>query len=806
MLMFKKISISKFFLPTLFLLGIIIRFYGLTTPAQPYDIATYQAWASHLLSVGPSSFFGSIWSDYLPLPIITFSLPLLISNAINLDFAIVFKAFHTIIELVLIGAIYTLIQKKATKYLLATFLLLLSPALIGNTSYWGQVDALPSLLSLLSLVILVNYDPQQKSRQAFLSAFLYGLAVAYKPIMLLVAPALWIVAIKRRKAWQFPLYSGTTFFLTALPFVHAPWEVIRFMWDRAIEQAGTYPYLSINAWNFWTIRGTTSWIPDNLSVLGVTGHSLGLFLFFTLSFVAFRSWYKQGFNPNLSYQLSALILLLFYTFTTRMHERHLLFGLPFLALAILQMPKLTWPYLALTACYALNLYGAFYWVINNQTWPFPVWVIAVVSILTVVTTLFVFITTLMPDLYQRLIKIFINNKALIAILSLATVLRFVNLSHPNAYIFDEVYHGFTAKEYLHNHIEAWEWWTTPPQGVAYEWTHPPVAKYGMVLGMLFLGEGELGYRAGSAVMGILGILGMYFFVHSLTKNHRLALLSTFLMTIEGTHLAQSRIAMNDSYMLTFYIWSLYAATKSRWKAAAIIYGLALGSKWSALYGAIPLAIIYIHQYWSQYQLNPSSLIRYTLYAIRYTLIVIAVYILTFTPFILAGHTWEQWWELHRQMWFYHTNLVATHAYQSTPLQWIFAARPVWYWVNYGSGVISNIYVQGNPLILWFGLAALILQLPLIRRFPYFVLYTLYFILFIPWIFSPRIMFYYHYLPSAVFLLPILASWLLTFPKKALYLTLTTFTLSLVFISPMLYGFALPEAYWTYFFGLFPNWK
>ena len=488
-----------------------------------------------------------------------------------------------------------------------------------------------------------------------------------------------------------------------------------------------------------------------------------------------------------------------------MHERHLLFGLPFLALSISQTPKMIWYYLILTMGYSLNLYGAFYWVINSQTWPFPAWVIAATSLATLIAAILMFIATLVPDIYQRLVGILVKNKVLLAILILATILRFVNLSHPNTYIFDEVYHGFTAKEYLHNHIEAWEWWTTPPQGVAYEWTHPPVAKYGMVLGMLFLGEGELGYRTGSAVMGVLGIIGMYLFVLALTKNQKFALLSAFLMTLEGTHIAQSRIAMNDSYMLTFYIYSIFFAVKSRWKLASILFGLALGSKWSAIYGLVPLMVVYL---WLN---NPKdwkiiTFFQHLLRVFRYLLITISVYILTFAPFILAGHTWEQWWELHRQMWFYHTNLVATHAYQSTPLQWIFAARPVWYWVNYGSGVISNIYVQGNPLMLWFGLAALILTLPKLFKFANFLFMILYLIFVVPWLFSPRIMFYYHYLPSAVFLLPILSSWLLSFPKKYLYLTLSLFVVSLIVIFPMLYGFALPEAYWTSFFSIFPNWK
>ena len=800
--MFRTIFSSRnLFYLTLFV-ALAVRIYGLTLPAQPYDIGTYHAWGSHLLSVGPQAFFGSIWSDYLPLPILTFALPTYLSQLFSLDFTLVFKATNTLIELLLLALI---IRSTGLKNKVIITLLLLAPATIGNTSYWGQVDSIPSLLSLLALSMLVT-PKTLSTKSTILSALFYGLAVAYKPIMLLISPILWIVAIKKKHSWHFPLVSGTIFFLTALPFVKMPWEVISFMYDRAVEQAGTYPYLSINAWNLWTITGNISWVPDNLTLLGISGHAFGLFLFFTSLLLIFKSWFKSGFDPKLSYQLSALVLIIFYTVTSRMHERHLLFGLPFLIIGLIKSPKLISHYIILSLCYILNLYSAFAWVMNNQVWPLPIWVTIISSYATVLSALSLLITTMVPDFYQKITNIIRSNKSLMLILILATLLRFVNLSHPAAYIFDEVYHGFTAREYLHSRVEAWEWWTKPPEGVAYEWTHPPVAKYGMVLGMLILGEGELGYRAGSAVMGVLGILGLYLFVSSLTHNKNLALLTAFLMTIEGTHIAQSRIAMNDSYMLTFYIWSLYAAVKSRWKMVAILYGLALGSKWSALYGALPLALLYSYNNSFFSKQNFMHYIKHFIFAIRYILITAAVYILTFAPFILAGHTWAQWWELHRQMWYYHTTLVATHGYQSTPLQWIFGARPVWYWVQYGEGVISNIYVHSNPLVLWLGLVALILQLPLIRRFPYFLLYTLYFILFIPWVISPRIMFYYHYLPSAVFLLPILASWLLALPKKIMYVSLFTLTLSLLLISPMLYGYPLRSEYWDALFKIFPTWK
>lgn len=799
--MFKIALTNKtFFFLTILLLGISLRLYGLSIPAQPYDIGTYHAWGNHILTVGPKQFFDSIWSDYLPLPILTFSIPALISHQINPNFGLVFKLLNTIYEIILAFSIASLFPKKK---IIIFSLLFLSPPLLGNTSFWGQVDAIPSLLALLSLSLLhINKD----GRKSTLAAILYGLSVAYKPIMILISPILWYVATSRKKFFQFPLVSGATFFLTALPFVSSPLQVFSFMWSRATEQAGTYPYLSINAWNLWTITGEAGWIADSNTILGVSGRSLGILLFLFVTFLLFRFYHRHELTISQSYHLSAAVLTLFYTVTTRMHERHLLFGLPFLALALVTNIRLSWEYLILSLCYTLNLYSAYMWVIDNQVWPLPPEITILSSWLTVFACASLILKIFMPEYPKRLLKLIKSNLPLVAILILATLLRFVNLSHPKAYIFDEVYHGFTAKEYLHNHIEAWEWWTTPPEGVAYEWTHPPIAKYGMVLGMLLVGEGELGYRVGSAVAGVVGILGLYVFIFTLTRSRSLALLSSFLMTIEGTHIAQSRIAMNDSYMLAFYLWALVAAVRSRWRSVAILYGLALGSKWSALYGAVPLAFMYVYQTVIILRPKPLESVLKLLSALRYVLIALGIYILSFAPFILAGHTWQQWWELQRQMWYYHTNLVATHGYQSTPLQWIFVARPVWYWVEYGTNVISNIYVQGNPLVLWVGLIALLLQLRNIFSYQYALLYILYTIFTLPWVASPRIMFYYHYLPGTVFLMPILASWLLTFPKKVLYITIFSFILSLLLVSPMLYGFPLPTVYWNSFFRLFPNWK
>ncbi|MBP9670423.1 phospholipid carrier-dependent glycosyltransferase [Candidatus Woesebacteria bacterium] len=797
--MLKQIWQNKiYFLTLVWVTAILIRLYGLTIPAQYYDIGTYESWSRSFWLQSPSLFFSTVWSDYLPLPILTFAPISLVADFFHLPFGIVFKLLHIVLELILIFFIAKSTPKSSI-FSLSIYLLLLSPALIGDNAFWGQVDTIPALLALLSLTKIINPQASLLS-----SSILFGLAVAYKPIMVLVAPVLWLVTIvQKRPWWQLPTFSMITFFLTGVPT--GGLGFVSHIFDRITSQTGTYPFLTVNAFNFWSLHPNLSWIPDSTSVFNLSGQALGTILFVSLTLFTFNAWRKQDFSPQYAWRVAATIMVIFFTFTTRMHERHLLFGLPFLTLAAMTDYYLLIPLTLLTTTFTLNLYGAYYWVNHAQIWPFSLSTISLISWVTVLAALLLVFVWSWPSLLKSIFVKVKSNQLLVGILIFASLLRFVNLSHPPAYIFDEVYHAFTSREYLNNHVEAWEWWTTPPEGVAYEWTHPPLAKYCMVAGMLLFGENSLGWRFGSATFGVVSLLGLYLFLTALTSNKHLALLATFLVSIEGLHLVQSRIAMNDTYMLCFYTWSMYLAVKSRWKGAAILYGLALASKWSALYGIVPLALLYLHQNPLRHWHLKSGVLHF-LFAVRLSLIVLTVYTLTFTPFILAGHTWAQWWELHRQMWYYHTHLVATHAYQSTPIKWIFDLRPVWYYVNYQDNFLSNIYAIGNPIILWLGLFAAVINLKYLFLYPYSILYSLYFVLFIPWVISPRIMFFYHYLPSAYFLTTILASWLVRLNPLYRRLLLVLSVLGLLLISPMIYGLPTSNIYWDNLFKLFPTWR
>ncbi len=151
-------------------------------------------------------------------------------------------------------------------------------------------------------------------------------------------------------------------------------------------------------------------------------------------------------------------------------------------------------------------------------------------------------------------------------------------------------------------------------------------------------------------------------------------------------------------------------------------------------------------------------------------------------------------ELHHQIWWYQSTLKATHPFQSKPYQWFLNLRPVWMHITtHSENMVSNIYSVGNSMLFWTADFAVLLTIVIIitnlflghandfklsstevmleakrsstpKIFsdtlnPMFFLLTSYFIMWLPWQLSPRIMFFNHYAPAVPLLCIFLAYWL-----------------------------------------------
>lgn len=419
-------------------------------------------------------------------------------------------------------------------------------------------------------------------------------------------------------------------------------------------------------------------------------------------------------------------------------------------------------------------------------------------------------------------------KILGAILCLALSLRLVRLEVPADFYFDEVYHGFTAKRYLHAERDAYDPWGKAPEGRANEWTHPPLGKLLMSAGMLVAGETSFGWRLSSALLGTASIALTATIGLALFGSAIVALFAALLLTLEGLFLVQSRIAMIDVHFVFFMLLtcqSLLRLLKTSGPAKAIktrdiflvgiFLGLSAATKWTALYlfafvGAILLLALLQGRFrptWPQWCLAPLALF----------LLPAVIYFLSYAHYFSLGFSFAEFKELQRQMWWYHTNLKATHSYSSKPWQWVLDLRPVWMYVSYATpGKIANIYNLGNPIILWAGaLASGICLFRLIKNFSNerFFLLLAYFIMWLPWVFSPRINLFYHYTPAIPFLCLLLSYELLN-PSKLAWKIRRGLAFSLAFLAttwliifyPHLTALPMPRQFVDAVYFALPGWK
>ncbi len=357
---------------------------------------------------------------------------------------------------------------------------------------------------------------------------------------------------------------------------------------------------------------------------------------------------------------------------------------------------------------------------------------------------------------------------IVLICILAFSLRLYRLQTPTGFYFDEVYHGYTAVEYAAGNRDTYNPWAhqnTP--GLAYEWVHPPLAKLIMAGSVWVFGPVSWAWRLpsalfGTAVIGLSGILAWVWW-----RKASIAIFTSAILAIDGLVLVMSRLAMNDVFFLSFLLLSLilYSLSweKRSWKrwlfAAGISLGAALASKWTTVY-IFPLIAIDTFARLAQEKKWSWERLSWVIGVFLVTLP--AMYLLSHAQYFWWGYSWDDFVILQQQIYGYHTNLVATHPYQSIPLQWILDLRPVWFHSSSSLNIMSNIYALANPIFLWSGLGATlllfanILQNPSWKSWANIRVLLAYCSLWMPWIFSPRIMFFYHYLPALPFLAMILA--------------------------------------------------
>ena len=295
-------------------------------------------------------------------------------------------------------------------------------------------------------------------------------------------------------------------------------------------------------------------------------------------------------------------------------------------------------------------------------------------------------------------------KALLGlILLIAALLRFWNLGSPNQLVFDEVYYVDGAQDYLRDGVET-------KDGEAEFVVHPPVGKWLIAAGIKIAGDDPIGWRLSGALIGTLSIALLYLVALRLFKSQFIALSAATLMTIDGLHLVMSRTALLDIFLMFFMLAAFLALLYERHLLVAISLGLALGTKWSALYFIAALLIYLLF-------VNRRSLLLYLP-------IIPLTYLLSWSGWLLTDKGWSRdyssnplvsLFKYHREILNFHSGLTTDHSYEASPWNWLVLGRPTsfFYESPKGCGADScaqEILALGTPIIWWCGLIAIFITL------------------------------------------------------------------------------------------------
>lgn len=341
-------------------------------------------------------------------------------------------------------------------------------------------------------------------------------------------------------------------------------------------------------------------------------------------------------------------------------------------------------------------------------------------------------------------------------------------------MFDEVYHGRTAYEFLHGLV-------------TYEVTHPHFGKILLSLGVLMFGMNPFGWRFMAAVFGILIIPLIYLFAKKLFKDTYIATAASLLLAFDCMHYTLSRIATIDIFAAFFillmyyymyqYLQKDHEYRKTRASArdsflptdiyiplalAGISMAFGIATKWTGVYAGIGLAVLFI---WHTILHFPKKQVGklFAFCCVFFIAIPIVLYTLCFIP--VVGYTpyknlIDKTIQGTMYMFNYHSTLVAEHYYSSPFYEWPVIWMPLLYANDAVNATdVSAVSCMGNPAIWWVGIPCVL-----------YVFYRwigkrdkkagflciAYLAQYVPWMSVGRITFIYHYFPAIIFVMLIMA--------------------------------------------------
>ena len=395
----------------------------------------------------------------------------------------------------------------------------------------------------------------------------------------------------------------------------------------------------------------------------------------------------------------------------------------------------------------------------------------------------------------------------VVVTAVAGVLRFWNLGRPREFLFDETYYakdGFSLWKFgyardwvdkVNDAIVEGRYNPSMQKDTPSMVVHPEVGKWLIGAGEKVFGFESFGWRFPSAVVGTLMVLVMVRLARRVTRSNLLGGVAGLLLAFDGLQFVLSRLALLDIFVAFFLLCAVSCLVADRdwgrarmaalveergasyspdggfgpvrglrwrpWRlAAGVMFGLAIGSKWSAL---VPLAgfglLVVCWDAGMRRALGVrraflKAAVADGLLAFGYLVgVALVVYVATWTGWLMHAHTYEvhlgdnnygpPWgaytqnaahgfldslvqgvrslYHYHRDVYSFHSKGLdgVEHVYASDPLGWLVLNRPVGVAADLGikpgdqgctapsdSTCLRQVILLGTPVLWWAGVAAL----------------------------------------------------------------------------------------------------
>jgi len=359
--------------------ALILRLYLSQFGGYELDVNWFKNWSQEVYSNGFSNFYQNTNSDYPPFYIYILWVIGAINSltSTNINPLILFKLPSFFADIATSLLIFIIVIKY-TSYktaLISVIFYAFNPAIIYNSSIWGQVDSIYTFLLLFAIYEFISEKPTN-------SAIFFALSILTKPQSLVLFPLFLILGFKKYKLnvlIRSSIISFVVFILFALPFYvnTSILELYRLYTSSYIQ----YPFTSLNAFNFWALVGMFK--PDNTIFLFLTYRIWG-YILFSIFFIYITYFTIKNNNNTILYYSSVLLFLGFFMLFTRIHERYMFPIFSFLSIVIIFDRRLYYVYILSTITFLANLYLVFEEIKMGYAIPFSMFIISYSIIMNIV--------------------------------------------------------------------------------------------------------------------------------------------------------------------------------------------------------------------------------------------------------------------------------------------------------------------------------------------------------------------------------------------------------------------------------------